>query len=130
MGGFEKKEIEKKSTKLTSIAIAPLSIPYGILILPNCKKKIKVRLTEKKDIEERGLAKNTKGLVITKIANDSPINYLQEGNIIVEAQKKAIRTVADLETAVSKALNSNEKTLLLVIFNNQNQRRYIGVKLN
>ena len=92
--------------------------------------KIKVRLTEKKDIEERGLAKNTKGLVITKIANDSPINYLQEGNIIVEAQKKAIRTVADLETAVSTALKSSEKTLLLVIFNNQNQRRYIGVKLN
>ena len=92
--------------------------------------KIKVRLVEKKDIEERGLTKNTKGLVITKIANDSPINYLQEGNIIVEAQKKAIRTVADLETAVSTALKSNEKTLLLVIFNNQNQRRYIGVKLN
>ena len=92
--------------------------------------KIKVRLTEKKDIEERGLAKNTKGLVITKIANDSPINYLEEGNIIVEAQKKAIRTVADLETAVSTALKSSEKTLLLVIFNNQNQRRYIGVKLN
>ena len=92
--------------------------------------KIKVRLVEKKDIEERGLTKNTKGLVITKIANDSPINYLQEGNIIVEAQKKAIRTVADLETAVSTALKSSEKTLLLVIFNNQNQRRYIGVKLN
>ena len=92
--------------------------------------KIKVRLTEKKDIEERGLAKNTKGLVITKIANDSPINYLQEGNIIIEAQKKVIRTVADLETAVSTALKSSEKTLLLVIINNQNQRRYIGVKLN
>ena len=90
----------------------------------------KVNETRMKENKERGLTKNTKGLVITKIANDSPINYLQEGNIIVEAQKKAIRTVADLETAVSTALKSNEKTLLLVIFNNQNQRRYIGVKLN
>ena len=50
-----------------------------------------------KDIEERGLTKNTKGLVITKIANDSPINYLEEGNIIIEAQKKVIKTIKDLE---------------------------------
>ena len=92
--------------------------------------KIHVRLTEKKDVGERGLPKNTKGLVITKIANDSPINYLEVGNIIIEAQKKAIKTIGDLELAVKAALKSNEKTLLLVIYNNQNQRRYIGVKLN
>jgi serine protease Do len=94
--------------------------------------KINVRPVEKKDIEERGLTKNTKGLVITKIANDSPINYLEveEGNIIIEAQKKVIKTIKDLEIAVSTALKSSEKTLLLVIYNNQNQRRYIGVKLN
>jgi len=92
--------------------------------------KINVRPIEQKDIEERGFAKNTKGLVITKIANDSPVNYLQEGNIIIEAQKKIIRTIGDLEIAVNAALKSSEKTLLLVIYNNQNQRRYIGVKLN
>jgi serine protease Do len=92
--------------------------------------KINVRPIEKKDIEARGLAKNTKGLVITKIANDSLINYLEKGNIIIEAQKKVIKTIGDLEIAVSTALKSSEKTLLLVIYNNQNQRRYIGVKLN
>ena len=92
--------------------------------------KINVRLIEAKDIEERNLPKNTKGLVITEIANDSPINYLNAGNIIVEAQKKAIKTIGDLEIAVKQALNSEEKTLLIAIYNNQNQRRYIGVKLN
>ena len=92
--------------------------------------KINVRPTEQKDIEERGLTKNTKGLVITKISNDSPINYLEVGNIIIEAQKKTIKTIGDLELAVKAALQSSEKTLLLVIYNNQNQRRYIGVKLN
>jgi len=92
--------------------------------------KINVRLIEAKDIEERNLPKNTKGLVITEIANDSPINYLNAGNIIVEAQKKIIKTVGDLEIAVKQALNSEEKTLLIAIYNNQNQRRYIGVKLN
>jgi len=92
--------------------------------------KINVRPIEERDIEERGLTKNTKGLVITKISNDSPINYLEAGNIIIEAQKKSIRTIGDLEIAVKAALKSTEKTLLLVVYNNQNQRRYIGVKLN
>ena len=66
---------------------------------------------------------------ITQIANDSPINYLNVGNIIIEAQKRAIKTVGDLEIAVSAAMKSSDKTLLIVIYNNQNQRRYIGVKL-
>ena len=68
--------------------------------------------------------------MITEIANDSPINYLNAGNIIVEAQKKAVKTSRDLKIAVKQALNSEEKTLLIAIYNNQNQRRYIGVKLN
>ncbi len=92
--------------------------------------KIKVRPIEQEDIAERGLTRNTKGLVITDIANDSPINYLETGNIIIEAQKKKIRTAGDLEIAVNLAIKSSEKTLLLVIYNNQNQRRYIGVKLD
>ena len=77
--------------------------------------KIKVRPVEPKDIQERGLTKNTKGLVITKISNDSPINYLEAGNIIIEAQKKTIRTIGDLEIAVKAALKSSEKTLQIVI---------------
>ena len=109
---FKTKKIEKtKDTEIKSL-------------------KIKVRIVEKEDLEERGMNKNAKGLVITEIANDSPINYLQVGNIIIEAQKKTIKTIGDLEIAVNIALKSSEKTLLLVIYNNQNQRRYIGVKLN
>ena len=92
--------------------------------------KIRARVLEKEDIQERDLPKNTKGLLITEIANDSPINYLQVGNVIIEAQKKKIKTIGDLEIAVKTAIKSSEKTLLLVIYNNQNQRRYIGVKLN
>ena len=106
-----KKTIETKDTAIESL-------------------KINVRPVEQKDIDERGLPKNTKGLVITEIANDSPINYLSAGNIIIEAQKKVIKTIGDLEIAINVALKSSEKTLLLVIYNNQNQRRYIGVKLD
>ena len=92
--------------------------------------KITVRLLDKKDIEDRKLSKDVKGVVITKIAQDSPINYLETGNIIVEAQKKKINTIGDLENIVKMATRSSEKTLLIAIYNNQNQRRYIGVKLD
>ena len=92
--------------------------------------KITVRLLDRKDIEDRKLSKDVKGVVITKIAQDSPVNYLEIGNIIVEAQKKKINTIGDLENIVKMATRSSEKTLLIAIYNNQNQRRYIGVKLD
>jgi len=92
--------------------------------------KVTVRLIDKKDIEDRQLPRNTTGVLITKIAEDSPVNYLQTGDIIVEAQKKKINTIGDLENIIKITLRSSEKTLLIAIYNNQNQRRYIGVKLD
>ena len=56
--------------------------------------------------------------------------FLNVGDIIVEAQKKKIRSTKDLEDTVDNVLKSNQKTILIVIYNNQNQRRYIGVKLD
>ena len=91
--------------------------------------KIKVRLLTKKDVQERDLPAGTTGVIITEIDNDSPINYLKINNIIVEAQKKKINTIGQLDNIVKSALRSSEKTILIAIYNNQNQRRYIGVKL-
>ena len=68
-------------------------------------------------------------MVITNIENDSPLNYLQVNNIIVEAQKKKITSINVLKNIVNTLLKSDEKTLLIVVYNNQNQKRYIGVKL-
>ena len=48
----------------------------------------------------------------------------------MEVQKKKINTIGDLKNTIDKTLRSAEKTLLIVIYNNQNQRRYIGVKLD
>ena len=92
--------------------------------------KISVRMLNKKDITERQLPKGTSGVVITKIEKDSPVNNLEVNNIIVEVQKKKINTIGDLKNTIDKTLRSAEKTLLIVIYNNQNQRRYIGVKLD
>ena len=92
--------------------------------------KITVRLLNESDIQARKLPKNTTGLVITDIDSDSPINYLNVNNIIVEAQKKKIRSIDEFKRIVKSTMNSNEKTILIAIYNNQNQRRYIGVKLD
>ena len=93
--------------------------------------KISVRKITKDDIKNRNLPNQTSGLVITKIKKDSPLNNSIELNsIILEAQKKKIRNANDLNQIVKQVLNSNQKTILLVIYNSQNQRRYIGIKLN
>ena len=114
---FKKEEPKEKKTKTPEISeIKSL--------------KIIVRLLNKKDIEERKLPNQTTGLVITNIGKNSPVNYLNIGDVIVEAQKKKIRSIKDLEDTVNKSLKSNQKTILIVIYNNQNQRRYIGVKLD
>ena len=45
-------------------------------------------------------------------------------------KKIKIKSAKDLEKIVKDVLKSNQKTILLAIYNNQNQRRYIGVKLD
>jgi len=93
--------------------------------------KIKVREITKEDIKLRNLPNQTSGLVITKIETRSPLaNSIEVNSIILEAQKKKIRKANDLTQIVKQVLNSNQKTILLVIYNSQNQRRYIGVKLD
>ena len=95
------------------------------------KLKINVREVSKEDIKSRNLPNQTRGLVVTKIDSNSPLlNSIELNSIILEAQKKKIRTVQDLNQALKQVLNSNQKTILLVIYNSQNQKRYIGVKLD
>ena len=92
--------------------------------------KIDVRSITDKDISQRELPKSTTGVVITNIDNDSPVNYLKTGNIIIEAKKRNINTPGDLNIVVNSTLRSSEKNILVVIYNNLNQKRYIGVKLD
>ena len=88
-------------------------------------------MINKEDIKSRNLPNQTSGLVITKIENDSPLKgSIELNSIILEAQKKKIRSIDDLSDVVKKVLNSDQKTILLVIYNSQNQRRYIGIKLD
>tara|TARA_A100000164_G_scaffold360056_1_gene373330 strand:+ start:261 stop:1667 length:1407 start_codon:yes stop_codon:yes gene_type:complete len=109
--------------------ITKKDIPNKELVIE--KLKISVKELSKDDIKARNLPNQTSGLVITKIQNDSPLfGSIEVNSIILEAQKKKILNVNGLNEAISQALKSNQKTILLVIYNNQNQRRYIGIKLD
>ena len=55
---------------------------------------------------------------------------LSVNDIIIEAQKTPISKSADLENIVNKLIKRGDKNLLLSIINNNNQRRYLGVKIN
>ena len=94
--------------------------------------KITVRVLNKEDIKSRKLPNQTTGLVITSIANNSPLKNttLNENDIIIEAQKKRVKSVNDLREITNQVLQSNQKTILLAIYTTQNQKRYIGVKLD
>jgi len=93
--------------------------------------KITVRKLTKEDIKTRKLPNQTSGLVITKIGNTSPLlKSIEANSVIVEAQKIKIKSVKDLEKIVKDVLKSNQKTILFAIYNNENQRRYIGIKLD
>ena len=92
--------------------------------------KAEFRKLTKEDIKNRKLPNNTSGVVITKIDSDSPIKNLEVNNIIIEAQKRKVKTPGDLDNIVKISILEKNKTILIVIYNNQNQKSYIGIKLN
>ena len=93
--------------------------------------KIVVREINDQDISSRNLNKKTKGVVITEITNRSPLaNLLSVNDIIIEVQKTPIKSISELKKIVNGIFKKGEKTLLLTIINQNNRRRYIGVKIN
>lgn len=92
---------------------------------------ITVRLLSEEDINKRQLPKDTTGVVITEIASNSPVyNQLQVNDIIVELQKTKINNSIQLNDIIKKNVDKGEKILLFATYNNQNIRRYLGIKLN
>ena len=93
--------------------------------------KIAVRDITDEDITSRNLNKKTLGVVITEISNRSPLNNLLNVNdIIIEVQKSPVKSSSDLKRLVDNIFKKGEKTLLLTVINKNNQRRYLGVKIN
>ena len=91
--------------------------------------KITVRALNANDITSRKLTKNTKGALILEISKRSPIaGLLNVNDIIIEVQKKPLEKIESLDKLVKKVKDQGQP-LYLTIINNNNQRRYLGVKL-
>ena len=91
--------------------------------------KIFVRDLNKEDISKRGLPKNTTGVVITKIEPGTPLIFVSKDDIIVELQEKKVINSNQFSKLVNQIIKSGENTLYLAIYNSDNQRSYITVKL-
>jgi len=93
------------------------------------KLKISVRDLTKEDIDERKLPKNTTGVVITKILEGTPLMFISVNDIIVEIQKKKITSPRQFSNLLEEIIKKGAKTLYLAVYNSNNQRSYITVKL-
>ena len=92
--------------------------------------KISVRDLNKNDISKRELPKNSTGVVVTKISENSPLKFVSVNDVIVELQKKKITNSNQFFKLVNDILNKGQKTLMFAIYSSNNQRSYLTVKLN
>ena len=93
------------------------------------KLKISVRDLTKDDIDKRELPKNTTGVVVTRILEGTPLMFVSVNDIIVELQKKKITSTKQFSNLLKDIINKGAETLYLAIYNSNNQRSYITVKL-
>jgi serine protease Do len=91
--------------------------------------KIFIRDLTQKDISERKLPKNTTGVVVTEISEESPLLFVSANDVIVELQKKKVINSKQFSNLVKEIIKKGAKTLYLAIYNSSNQRSYITVKL-
>ena len=84
---------------------------------------------DKEDISKRELPKNTTGVVVTEIFKGSPLMFVSPNDVIVELQKKKVLSSKQFSSLLEKMIEKEEKTLYLAIYNSNNQRSYITVKL-
>jgi len=93
------------------------------------KLKIFIRDLNKDDIDVRKLPKNTTGVVITKILEGTPLVFVSVNDIIVELQKKKITSSRQFSNLLKEIISKGAETLYLAVYNSNNQRSYITVKL-
>ena len=91
--------------------------------------KISIRDLNKDDISERKLPKNTTGVVVTKISEGSPLKFVSVNDVIVELQKKKILNSNQFLKLVDSIIQEGQSTLYIAIYNSNNQRSYLTVKL-
>ena len=91
--------------------------------------KIIVRDINSDEKAKRNLNSTSKGSLILEISKRSPlVGLVNVNDIIIEVQKKTFISSTSLDRKVKDVIKTGEP-LVLTIINNNNQRRYVGVKI-
>jgi serine protease Do len=120
LGRLESSQEFKKEKKLEPDTIKDIKIE---------SLKISIRDLTNEDIDKRKLLKNTTGVIVTDISNDSPLMFVSVNDVIVELQKKKVKNANQFSNLIKEIIKKGNKTLYLAIYNSSNQRSYITVKL-
>jgi serine protease Do len=95
--------------------------------------KITVKDLSKEDVIIRKLPKNTTGVVIMEILENSPllsvVPPILKNDVIVEIQKKKIKNSNQFSSLIKGIIKKGQETLYLALYDSKNQRSYITVKL-
>jgi len=67
--------------------------------------------------------------VVTKILEGTPLMFISANDVIVELQKKKIISSRQFSNLLNETIKKGAETLYLAIYNSNNQRSYITVKL-
>lgn len=80
--------------------------------------------------EKYGLSDNVKGVVVTRVAPDSPAaeKQLQAGDVIVEVDQKAVSTPQEVTDIVAK-LQAQKKRSVLLFVERQGDPRFAALRL-
>jgi serine protease Do len=92
---------------------------------------IKIRNITSEDIEKRPILKDKKGVFILEIKGDGPLALLpiQEGEVITAVGNAPVVDIKNFEDQFKKEIRKNTNSILLTIFDSNNQSKFIGVKI-
>ena len=92
---------------------------------------IKIRNIANEDIEKRPILKDKKGVFILEIKGDGPLALLpiQEGEVITAVGNNPVFDIKNFEDQFKKEIRKNTNSILLTIFDSNNQSKFIGVKI-
>lgn len=98
--------LEEPPTKIAQIATSPLSGIKGL------------NVTEIPESLKRNIPKSLKGVLVSKVEEDSPaLGILRDGDIIIEVNKKAIENLREFNEIISKSI---DKDLLILVYRKDN----------
>jgi len=92
---------------------------------------VQIRNISQQDVTKRQALKDKNGVIISEIEKDGPVSLLpiNEGDVIVAVANVQITNTKTFDDIFKRELRKNLNSILLTIFDTNNQTKFIGVKI-